>query len=583
MVLDILSRTITTTKERTPSSKFREELLGLINDHEKRKDMELIDDDRFIEELSRQFRNIGQFERLLYKHENEDLLESSINMDKKTREMYDIMYAIADAAKNSLNDCETYALFLYLSDSLRNPILFNGWIFQWIIEVTKKFKKNESVILKFVYGFAINYCELFESLCKNLDFKHNIDELSLPYADRISLPESDVSGFFVHILRQDYKQIVSIQRKYILLEEESLCKGNKEHVWLIEHFGRLIFPKVPTDLLIEVYISFLHARLANYLLNASRMNEDQIKGKKELKKALDHYEYNSYAIALQASLMVKEDPNGSAMQIEAKFDKAFRLAENQYVNLHLQTEIRIMAKLGLAYVYNNRGKYDLSEKYCNEALDLKPEAYLKAVIYLNRGRNRLDDNDLIGAEQDFSEASKEPLIRHHVRTNLGLIYYKQGLYDKAEDQLNGAIDDCPDLPHAYYNLGVLYNEDGKKQQADRLFKTALNIDRNFIEARNALKKLHHPQGNALTDWVGWWFGPAISKIKKVMGIAIIVLLGAVICKACYLVFQDKAIPQCIFVMIGIGLVLLLLPCISKLKFGVIELEMESKGESPALK
>lgn len=86
-----MSRTITTTKERTPSSEFRDKLLGLINDHEKRKDIELIDGDRFIEELSRQFRKIGQFERLLYKHENEDLLASSINMDKKTRELYDII------------------------------------------------------------------------------------------------------------------------------------------------------------------------------------------------------------------------------------------------------------------------------------------------------------------------------------------------------------------------------------------------------------------------------------------------------------------------------------------------------------
>jgi len=58
-----------------------------------------------------------------------------------------------------------------------------------------------------------------------------------------------------------------------------------------------------------------------------------------------------------------------------------------------------------------RGKYNSAEKYCNEALELKPETYLKAVIYLNRGRNRLDDDNLIRAEQDFYEASKEPLLR----------------------------------------------------------------------------------------------------------------------------------------------------------------------------
>ena len=127
------------------------------------------------------------------------------------------------------------------------------------------------------------------------------------------------------------------------------------------------------------------------------------------------------------------------------------------------------------------------------------------------------------------------------------------------------------------------NDDGKKQQADRLFRTALNIDRDFKEARDALKKLHHRQTGVLTDWVSWWFGSGISKMKKIIGLGIILLLGFLICKACCLVFLGKDIPQCFFVMIGVGFVLLLLPCISKLKIGIIELEMESKGESPTLK
>ena len=51
------------------------------------------------------------------------------------------------------------------------------------------------------------------------------------------------------------------------------------------------------------------------------------------------------------------------------------LSEYQYVKLNLQTEIRVMAKLGLAYVYNNRGKYNSAEKYCNEAFHL-PHIFL---------------------------------------------------------------------------------------------------------------------------------------------------------------------------------------------------------------
>jgi tetratricopeptide (TPR) repeat protein len=182
--------------------------------------------------------------------------------------------------------------------------------------------------------------------------------------------------------------------------------------------------KVSKELLVEMYLSFLHARLANYLLSVSQIDEDRVEGKKELKKALKHCKDNSYAIALQASLIVKEDPNGSSKEIEDIFNKTFNLAEDQYVGLQLQTEIRVMAKLGVGYVYNNQGKYDFCERFCNEALELQPGAYLKAVILLNRGRNRLDDEDLVGAEKDLSEALKEPLLEHHVCTNLGLVYYK---------------------------------------------------------------------------------------------------------------------------------------------------------------
>jgi hypothetical protein len=103
-----------------------------------------LDGDEFVQELARQFRGMGQFEKLLYEHKDEDCFVPTISMDEETRITYDKMCSIAETAKDSLNDCESYALFLYLSDSLRNPILFSKWIFQWLIEVVKKFKMIQS-------------------------------------------------------------------------------------------------------------------------------------------------------------------------------------------------------------------------------------------------------------------------------------------------------------------------------------------------------------------------------------------------------------------------------------------------------
>jgi tetratricopeptide (TPR) repeat protein len=578
-----MSRTIAVTKQNILPSEFRDKLLDLISDDGKRDIIASKDGDKFVEELSKQFRKIGLFEKLLAKlceYQNRFYIEPS-EMDEETRIMDSKMRLLAKEAEDSLDDCELYARFLYLTDSIRNPILFREWIFKWLDTVFRRYEKSESVILKFVYGFAYNYCELFEVLFGKLNFKSSFDEAGLPYPDRINLPES--AGFHVEVLRKDYKQIISIQKMYILLTEETLENGTEAHGWLIEHFGRSVFRNVSKELLLEVYLSFIHARLANYFLSSSSRNEDRTEGKKELDAALEHYEDNSYAIVLQASLMVNEDPTGTSKEIEDKFNKAFSLVEHQYVGLQLQTEIKVKAKLGVAYVYNNRGKYDLSEKLCNEALELKPEACLKAVILLNRGRNRLDDENLVGAEEDFKQALKQHLLESQARTNLGVVYRRQGRYDRAEKELNEAIEKCPTLPHAYYNLGVLYNEEGKKEQAERLFRTALNMDRNFKKAREALRKFQQRQGNAIPDWVDWWFGPQVSKLKKGIGLAIIILSGVFICKASHMAFLEKNIPQSIFVVIGISVVLLLLPCISKLKFGPIELEMESKGENPILK
>ena len=169
-----MSRIVSLIKEQTPGSGFRNKLLELIQDHEKGNDIELFGGDEFIEELARQFREMGQFEKLLYVHKDENCFVSTISMDEETKITFDKMCSIAEAAKDSLNDCETYALFLYLSDSLRNPILFSKWIFQWLIEVVKKFKKDDSVVLKFVYGFGISYCELFESLYGKLALKDSL-------------------------------------------------------------------------------------------------------------------------------------------------------------------------------------------------------------------------------------------------------------------------------------------------------------------------------------------------------------------------------------------------------------------------
>lgn len=64
----------------------------------------------------------------------------------------------------------------------------------------------------------------------------------------------------------------------------------------------------------------------------------------------------------------------------------------------------------------------------------------------------------------------------------------------------------------------MYNEEGKKDRAKILFRSAVSFDKNYQEARNALKKLEESEVRGLKDWFEWWFGSTESTLKKILGI-----------------------------------------------------------------
>lgn len=69
---------------------------------------------------------------------------------------------------------------------------------------------------------------------------------------------------------------------------------------------------------------------------------------------------------------------------------------------------------------------------------------------------------LLGALNDLQIAKNDPNFSALAHTNIGKIYFSQGQYDKAESELILAIEQGPHLAPAYYNLGVLYNEEENK-------------------------------------------------------------------------------------------------------------------------
>jgi tetratricopeptide (TPR) repeat protein len=146
-----------------------------------------------------------------------------------------------------------------------------------------------------------------------------------------------------------------------------------------------------------------------------------------------------------------------------------------------------------------------------------------------------------------------------------------------------AIEENPELAPAYFNLAVLYNEEGKKDRAEKLFQTTLDLDRNFKEARNALKKLQETGIKGLRDWIDWWFGSNSFLYRKALGYTIITFAWSLlVIMAIYdTIWKNNGgsgVSQSLLIVLAVTIMTLLLPSISKLKLGPVELDMKSIGK-----
>jgi tetratricopeptide (TPR) repeat protein len=175
----------------------------------------------------------------------------------------------------------------------------------------------------------------------------------------------------------------------------------------------------------------MYTVLAEYCIEAKL----EQKALRYLNDALSFFKNNSYALALQARLKEEDDD----VESENIFKKALNLVEDQFVDNTQQKDILARINLGLGNIHYSRMLYDNSDKYYSKALDLHPEPFLEATIFLNRGRNRIYKYDVSEAKRDLSKAEEEPMLSPYVHNNFGLLYYKAGLNEKAKSEFNDAI------------------------------------------------------------------------------------------------------------------------------------------------
>jgi general secretion pathway protein D len=68
----------------------------------------------------------------------------------------------------------------------------------------------------------------------------------------------------------------------------------------------------------------------------------------------------------------------------------------------------------------------------------------------------------------------------------GYEYIKQGKMDKAEQALNAALEDDPENPFALLNLGVVYQETGRREEALRKWLQVVDLDSSETAARSTV-------------------------------------------------------------------------------------------------
>jgi tetratricopeptide (TPR) repeat protein len=170
---------------------------------------------------------------------------------------------------------------------------------------------------------------------------------------------------------------------------------------------------------------------------------------------------------------------------------------------------------------------------------------------------------------------------------------KLGFYEDAGNNYREALRSNPKLDKAYYNLAVLYASENKYDKAKRQLETCLKINRNFPEARDALKKL---EGSDQSDWYRWWFGDSekdkmdkgennrrVSRrmrkvaFKQVIGAIVMASIAVLIIITIILAFMyaynlAASVVAGLTFAIAIAVAILLLPSLRKFKAAGIELE-----------
>ncbi|MDP2807836.1 MAG: tetratricopeptide repeat protein, partial [bacterium] len=101
--------------------------------------------------------------------------------------------------------------------------------------------------------------------------------------------------------------------------------------------------------------------------------------------------------------------------------------------------------------------------------------------------------DFKDRETFWTAAGKKSLRNSLVHYNRGLLFQEKGQYDQAEREYQTALGITPDYAGVYNNLGILYQMQGKYEPAEQQFKIALQYRPGLAEALDNLGSVYYQQ------------------------------------------------------------------------------------------
>ena len=158
-----------------------------------------------------------------------------------------------------------------------------------------------------------------------------------------------------------------------------------------------------------------------------------------------------------------------------------------------------LARPFIARVYLYYGNIQVRKGDEDRALNiyqkaLKYDPYLGRVSY-SIGKI-LENKKLYDTAQEYLERAEKTFDTHSLPLDLALVYYYQGMFDKAAEKFKKAVSyqsNEKSMVPIYTDLGTTYYRLGKDNLAKDAYQNALKIEPNFIQAHFALSQVYFRQ------------------------------------------------------------------------------------------